>query len=406
MKKINQLIFMKGSLLFLLNLLIIGSIGAQDYQNQLSEKRKKEDYGFYNIVSARYHHGRFLKNSESLDDIMDNPYDSYDIRVGFQGNGVKQKSDKLYGFPVYGVGFYHIFFEGGELGAPQALYIFIRAPIFTRSKISMTWELATGLAYGFYKYDPTTNPDQQVIGSEHNVYFNAAAGVTYHLNKRFDLTFDFDLSHFSNGSTRTPNQGINLVGLALGGRYNFNPVKNYTKAVDPSYQPSSRPVFERSPIEKYQRHSEILISANMGGKTTTTQIYDGPTYFIASLSVDYAWAYHHVGALGAGLDGFYESALRDYPVRIEDPSFSDLSYAGWHISHYLKMYRLELITQLGFYLTNNVDHKGNTYIRAGGRFNITDKFYAGASLKTRNGAVADFIEWGIGYRIPFAFAKK
>jgi hypothetical protein len=396
---------MKKYLIFLAISLLVSASFAQQDTDSLKMKRAKKDYGFYNVVDFKYHHGVFLKNSGTLDDIMDNPYDAMDIRIGFQSDGLVQQWDQLYGFPVYGIGFYSAFFEGGELGTPQALYMFMRAPVIEGKKWSWNWELAVGLSYGFYKYDPELNPDQQVIGSEQNVYFNAATGVSYNLGKRWDLTLDVDVTHFSNGSTRTPNIGVNLMGLALGGRYNFNPVRNYTKALDKNYRPPTRPDFIRKEIPKYKRHSEIILFASAGGKTTTTQIYDGPTYFISSFSLDYAWAYHHVGKVGVGFDAFYESALRDYPERITDPSLSDLTFFGFHIAHYLKMYRLTLVTQIGFNLSENVSHKGNTYFQVGGSYDLTEKFFLRAALKTRNGAVADFIEWGLGYRIPFAYGK-
>jgi len=401
-----QKIPITAALTIILLFWIPGILSAQDFQELLKEKRTKTDYGFYNVIDVKYHHGSFLKNSHTLDNIMDNPYDSYDVRVGFQSTGFKQKYDQLYGFPVYGVGFFHVFFKGGELGAPQALYLFMRSPVIRGRKFSWNWELAAGLSYGFYKYDPAVNPEQQVIGSKHNVYFNVATGVSYALNQRFDLTLDFDLTHFSNGSTRTPNIGVNLAGLAMGARYSFNPIRNYTKVVDSTYRPTTKPVFIKKKIEKYIRHSDIIVFGSIGGKTTTTQIYDGPTYFVSSLSMDYAWAYSHLGRVGVGLDGFYESALRDFPVRIPDASFTDLSYLGWHISHYLRMYRFSLVTQVGFYISDHVSHKGNMYFQVGGNYHINDRLFARAALKTRNGAVADFIEWGIGYRFPFAYGKK
>ncbi len=378
---------------------------SQNDTEELKAKRLSKDYGYFNVVDFKYHHGRFLKNSGSLDEIMDNPYDAIDVRIGFQADGFRQKWDQLYGYPVYGIGFYSAFFEGGELGSPQALYMFMRAPVIKGKKLSWNWELAVGLSYGFYKYDPNTNPDQQVIGSEQNVYFNAATGLSYDLGKRWDITFDLDVTHFSNGSTRTPNLGVNLMGLALGGRYYFNPVRNYTSAIDKEYRPLTKPTFIRKEIPKFQRRSEIILFLSAGGKTTTTQVYDGPTYFISSFSLDYAWAYHHVGKVGLGFDAFYESALRDYPERIENPDLSDLTYFGWHIAHYLNIYRLTLVTQIGFNLSDHVSHKGNTYFQVGGSFSLTEELFLRAALKTRNGAVADFIEWGVGYRIPFAFGK-
>ena len=393
--------------ILLLSLVFLGAVVmAQDYNQKLEEERKKEDYGFYNVIDFKYHHGRFLKNSGSLDEIMDNPYDAFNFRLGFQSDGSKQMMDQLYGFPVYGVGFYSAYFEGGELGNPQALYVFMRAPVFRGKKLSWNWELSTGFSYGFKKYDPTTNPDQQIIGSSVNVYFNVGTGVSYQIGHRWDVTLDFDVTHFSNGSTRTPNIGVNLAGLALGGRYNFNPVRNYTKHLDPDYRPQTRAKFEYRDIPKYKRHLEVILFGSVGAKNTTNTDYDGTVYFISSASVDVAWCYHHVGKVGVGFDGFYESALRNYPVVLENPEIGDLTYAGIHIAHYLKMYRLTLITQLGYNLSSHVAHKGNTYIQVGGSVDITDKLFARAALKTRNGAIADFIEWGLGYRIPFAYSKK
>lgn len=397
---------MQRVILICVSLLFWNGLMAQDYQKRLEDKRNEKDYGFYNVVDFKYHQGRFMKNSESLDDIMDNPYSAIDARIGFQSNGKKQMMDQLYGFPVYGFGFYKAFFDGGELGSPNAFYMFMRAPILSGKRLTWNWELAAGLSYGFTPYNPETNPDQQVIGSEQNVYFNAATGLSYEISDRFDVSLDLDMSHMSNGSTRTPNLGINLLGLAIGARYNFNPVKNYTISADGEYLPANRPELIKKSIPKFLRHSEIILFGSIGGKTTTTQPYDGPTYFVSSVSVDYAWCYHHVGKLGIGFDGFYESALRDYPEKIEDPSFADLSYAGFHIAHYLKIYRLTLVTQLGFNLSEHVSHKGNTYIQVGGSFDVTDRFFVRAALKTRNGAVADFIEWGGGYRIPFAYGRQ
>jgi opacity protein-like surface antigen len=396
----------KQYILLMLAFLMMGGIQAQDELSSLQKKRDIVGYGFHNVVDVKYHHGQFLKNTGSLDEIMDNPYDAIDIRVGFQSDGKRQMWDQLYGYPVYGVGFYSAFFKGGDLGTPVAIYMFLRAPVIRGKRWSWNWELAAGVSYDFAEYNPNTNPDQQIIGSPTNVYFNAGTGLSYQMSNRWDLTLDMDMTHFSNGSTRTPNIGVNLMGLALGGRYNFNPVQRLTKNIDPEYRPTPRAVFLKKDIEKYHRHWEVILFGSVGGKTTTTQIYDGPTYFISSASLDIAWCYHHVSKVGIGFDGFYESALRDYPAKIEDATFADLTYAGIHIAHYLRVYRLTLITQLGFYLSEHVTHKGATYIQVGGSYSITDQLFIRAALKTRNGAVADFIEWGLGYRFPFAYARK
>ena len=38
-------------------------------------------------------------------------------------------------------------------------------------------------------------------------------------------------------------------------------------------------------------------------------------------------------------------------------------------------------------------------MRAGGRIGLTDNLDAHIALKTRNGGIADWIEWGIAYKL-------
>ncbi len=68
-------------------LLLFGNLLAQDYPQMLKDKRNSLNYGYFNVIDFKYHHGRFMKNTESLNDIMDNPYDALDFRVGFQSSG-------------------------------------------------------------------------------------------------------------------------------------------------------------------------------------------------------------------------------------------------------------------------------------------------------------------------------
>jgi hypothetical protein len=87
------------------------------------------------------------------------------------------------------------------------------------------------------------NPTQDVVGSSVNLYFNFSLLLNFKLSERPDLSLSTGMTHFSNGRTYTPQKGINTLGLAIGLKYNINPIKNYTKAVDPDYKPTIRPTF-------------------------------------------------------------------------------------------------------------------------------------------------------------------
>jgi len=56
-------------------------------------------------------------------------------------------------------------------------------------------------------------------------------------------------------------------------------------------------------------------------------------------------------------------------------------------------------TQVGFYVWKGMPAKGNFYIRAAFKYDISEHFFYNLSLKSANGLKADFIETGFGFRI-------
>ncbi len=347
------------------------------------------------FIEIKYHYGKFARKTTSdVTSIVENPYNAINVRAGIQSSGIRKEWDQIYAYPIYGLGFYKIWFYGDELGSPQAIYMFLKPPIIRMKNFTWNWEISAGISFGFNKYNPYTNNDQRVIGSNINSYFNLGTGVSYAISNRFDFSLSVDLTHFSNGAVRTPNIGVNLLGISPSIIYNFNN-NNNSKTF-------ARNKFEKKELSKFKKVSNLHILAVAGGKTTTNAIYDGATYFAGSVSVDYAFKYSRITKIGIGLDGFYESALRKFPEPgIENPSFSDLSYMGIHLAHHLMIYRFRLMVQFGAYLTNKVSFKGNTYIIVTLDYYVTRNLFFSYHLKTRNGTVADFIGLGIGYDINF-----
>jgi len=370
--------------LFLIIFLTITLSGISQETTLLKQTNQK-------FIEIKYHYGKFARKTGSdVQSIVDNPYNALNIRAGIQSSGIKQEWDQIYSYPIYGLGFYKIWFYSNELGSPQAIYMFLKPPIIRGKKFTWNWEISAGISFGFNKYNPITNSEQKVIGSNINSYFNLGTGISYTISKRLDISLNLELTHFSNGAVRTPNIGVNLMGISPSIIYNFNNnKKNFT-----------RNKFEKKELSKFKRRSNLQILAVGGGKTTTNAIYDGATYFAGSLSLDYAYKYCRVGKIGFGLDGFYESALRKFPdPGIEDPNFSDLSYLGIHLAHHLMIYNLRLTLQFGTYLTSNVSHKGSSYIIVTLNYYVSKNLFLSCYLKTRNGSVADFIGLGIGYDI-------
>ena len=72
---------------------------------------------------------------------------------------------------------------------------------------------------------------------------------------------------------------------------------------------------------------------------------------------------------------------------------------GYHFGFQYLIERFTFYYSLGFYGFKESETRGTWYMRAGGRIGLTDHIDAHIALKTRNGGIADWIEWGIVYKL-------
>lgn len=394
-------------ILLLFGLVFIMSLSAVAQTVEASNFKipdDKKNYGLSSFIEARYHHGRHLPNNGKLENILENPYNAIDLRIGLQTDGSKLW-EQLYGYPAYGIGFYTADLGSSDtLGEPSAVFLFFNAPIKRWKRFSMHWGFEVGIAYDFNNYNAITNPRNDAIGSKVNVHLAAGFWAQYMISRRFDALLGFDLTHNSNGSTRTPNLGLNLYGPSIGVRYNFNPVKNYTKAIDPDYQPNVRPEFVKYPKPPKPKKNHLNLQLAGGWKTTDKQDsagnYISPVYAIATVAVDFMHQYGHIGRYGGGIDFFVDGSIIDNLEEGEETKFKDVFQLGYHVGHELIVDHFSFITHLGFYAYNN-GGKGNFWLRFNLRYDVTDRFGIQGGLKTKNGGIADFIEWGVHYKLMY-----
>lgn len=147
----------------------------------------------------------------------------YAIKYGFQARrGTSQ--DILYGSPYQGVGlFLSTYYHKQDLGTPWGIYLFQGARIASISpRLSFNYEWKFGLSGGWKHYRYPDNMINDVIGSKLNAYINAAFYFNYIVDKNFGLNFGLSATHYSNGNTRTPNNGINIISGIVGVKYYFN----------------------------------------------------------------------------------------------------------------------------------------------------------------------------------------
>ena len=154
-------------------------------------------------------------------------------------------ASRVYGGAYQGIGVAHYTFGNrNELGNPLAFYLFQGARIVSFTpRLSFNYEWNFGLSLGWKHYDPENNKYNVMMGSKMNAYINTNFYLNWLLSPQFDLRSGVTLTHFSNGNTRFPNAGINMIGLKMGLVYHFNRMNKFF----------TNP-FSRMYIPKFPRH--------------------------------------------------------------------------------------------------------------------------------------------------------
>lgn len=366
------------------------------------KKRNPKSIAFYYQFGNVVHTHAFVKGENP----QQQPYRMYNAvsaKYGIHTNGEKLWQ-QLYAYPVYGLGLYKCFYanDNSELGNPSAIYSYIDLPLKRWKKWSLDWEMEFGLGFNWKTHELRESQYEYPIGSYSTVYIDGGINATFQLGDHFDLSTALTYTHFSNGSVKLPNLGINMLGARVEVRYIFN----------------ERPVFEVFEVPDYNKEWEFiaLLSPSMRQVGFDYTDESGDTlalafnYGIISLSTTFNRQISHKIKFGVGTDLSYNSAygadtIMDNGLPEKSPfDAADKILVGIYPSFELVLGRLSMIAQPGFYIYQK-EVEGyetpTTYQRIGVKYHFWDHLVLGVNIRAFNFSKADFIEWNIGYRIKW-----
>jgi len=377
-------------LIFFISINTFSQVEKLDYE----EVKNTENYGRFKYIEVKGKSGSHMYTGESLGDAIEKGYGSFEIRFGWQPSDPDHWS-KSYGFSSYGIGWYTGYLGDSDIfGFPSAIFGFINFPIGKPGKRN-TFQIspAIGLTYNLVPFDEDSNPTNDAIGYKMAVYLNINFGFQYIINRDLDLLYGLDYTHFSNGRLFTPNHGLDMLGLNIGLRYMYNAdQKKYNNDIYTDELLQSR--FKRYPnvpIEKVKK-SYINVLAGIGTVQNSEDAGTSKRYVTFSGVIDYQYKFNKMIAATGGFDFFYDQSMIEYEN-------SDRYLLAAHVGADFMFADFTFRAQTGTYLTDSKG-KGGIFVRAALQYAITDWMYVQAGLKTRNGARADWIEWGVGFK-PF-----
>lgn len=271
----------------------------------------------------------------------------------------------------------------GKLGTAVALYPFVDFPLQQHERRAWWFRYGMGIGYVEKVFDAATNYKNAAIGSHINGVLHFDVQYRQVASDYAALCLGVGLTHFSNGSTRMPNLGINLPKVTLSYRRYFGD------------EPVS--IHQRPAAPRNRGNIQAYVAA--GRKETYPAL--GENYTAATVDVLYAFESKRRSNFGLGVDVFYDQSLSVRQERLTGASSSAADFrTGIYGAWQMRLGDIGIAFNMGFYPYTIYKEDGNFYHRIGFRYYLGNLFIC-SNLKTHY-ARADFIEWGIGWQ----FDKK
>lgn len=415
MKRIATILFF--------TLIFAGSLFANNVQT-----KESDDNRFPFSIKAYPFRGMYLdKNSHYT---KFGPIFPAGVHMGLEFPSLQQRPWQQYlGNPTVGLGLSWLDFgksyEPGaaKLGMGIAVYPYILLDAIDSEHFQMRFKVAGGAGFVSehwytqedqdpdHYYEPTVNT---IFGCTLNAYLNAGINLNVPITRYLAFGGEFGFFHMSNGRTCMPNIGVNSLYGSVGVTATFNS------------DVEKKPV--RFPDLPYRW--SLNITGAVGAQKSA--IADPHRFLISTFHTGAIYHATNWYGIGAGLDVFYNGAIDNntdrslYRKRPEGYSQLDKVRAGIALNNEFKFGLVTAIVDWGFYFFNPSRHyydndhpiygygkrplfykndgagtdEAFNYIRLGAKCRVWDNMYVKMAMKCHL-HIAEYIEFGIGYQIPF-----
>jgi hypothetical protein len=330
------------------------------------------------------HYGFVIPHMPAMAYFITDHVKGFQFNMGILTNGEK-KWHSYYNYPRLGVGFYHSGLGNDEVyGKVSALFGYFDRYFFKLDKpFNIGSRLSFGLSYITKKYDLKNDYFDVVIGSNINVYINYSVEGLVRVSPLVQMKLGFGITHFSNGRFREPNKGINLATTFVGFQYSFkDPTKIISTHPDETDEPGK---------------NQFIVMGAIGEKQISRK-YDY-SYWPTALSGEFAHKISYTSWIGLALTAYYDPSLKkEIELEGDTAKNGDNIRLALNFSYELKMGRFSYVFQPGFYLKNAYKEAGAVSNKVSLRYQVNPRWLAAITIKAHYPAIADFIEWGVGYR--------
>jgi Lipid A 3-O-deacylase (PagL) len=304
------------------------------------------------------------------------------VEIFYQQNPKSKSLNEIYNTPKLGYALNLLDFRNSKyLGKAISLDRYVEIQI-NRKKGKIIAHLGAGVGCLTKSFDRIERNKNIAIGSKLNMHLSIGANYEREVG-RVLISCGFVFNHYSNGSFKTPNLGLNVPALQLGAGYIF----------------SRKLISENKEKINFVKCNYITINSSYGIKETYDS-YD-QKFSIYTTGAAYNREISPKSILIGGLDIIYNQSLNariKFDLLPEPKNKLQLTQLGVNIGYGLKLNNLHLVFQSGFYAISQYKGDGLIYSRLSSRYYMNDKFFLLLALKTHF-AKADYGEIGLGIKI-------
>ncbi|WP_367327915.1 acyloxyacyl hydrolase [Lentimicrobium sp.] len=348
------------------------------------------------LFEPRVNYG-FLTAHHVEMEIYNSHFPSFEFSISQETYG-KRQWESFYNYPVTGLTYWNAWLGNSKaLGQAHALVPYISFPILKNDRSEVNFRLGAGLAYLTKKFDRLSNYKFNAIGSHLNAAVNLMAEYRWKPLKHLQLSAGIQLMHFSNGSTKTPNFGLNIPAVSAGAAFRLNQLNNpIRQRVRPSLT-----MYEFDGREFIEVKLGTIFAYKESGDTDGKkyQVYSG---FLSTMkNIDYK------NKLGICFDLSWDGSDALLVARTNQEPYParQLTKPGLSAAYELVLDRTSFAFNLGFYLGGKDKSEGMSYYKLGIHYLVTKNLFANLTLKTHY-ARADFVGIGLGYRFKWGYYLK
>ncbi len=348
------------------------------------------------MIEGRIHYGYLMSHHLELD-IFRAHYPAFELSIQ-KGTYGKNRWETMYAYPIIGIAAWGSQLGGfKEIGSAIAVYPFIDFPLFGDQSNGFNFRLGVGLGYLTNKFDAKENYKNFAIGSHINACGSLYFEYRYKPSDRLSLSASLGLTHFSNGSTKTPNYGLNVFTANVGIAYFFQKANPY---LDKKILPKLYP---------YEFDGRKYINFELSGSVATkdmTQQY-GRRFMVYAAFFNIMKQVSYKSKWGMGLDATYDNSDRFLLEKrgFEVTSGFQILKTGVNVAYELLISKMTFMFNAGIYLSGKEKSEGDFYQRLTIKYKVYGNIFANLVLSVHLGR-AEYVGLGLGYGLDVVYKRK